>query len=173
MASLLLASLEPILLPFWSPKLKILPKPPCTPETFRRSPKIMPRRLQKPQRGSKKSHKTLERAPAKLQNWLTEAFEASLFEYNAKLQLAIRSVHLTSSTVGSLKLEKSRFHRKYVPVMGTISTFRSSQCTLKCCKFIAEGSQVENTFFPIHRLHDAVHGPLCDLYILHSAKFYS
>ena len=124
--SLLLVSPEPILFPFWSPKLaqilmKIIPKPACTPETFRKSPEMLPRRLQKPQQRSQKSPKTLERAPTKLQIWLTEAFEAYLFDHNAQLQLAVRGVHLTSSTAGSMKPEKSRLHRRCFPVMDTSS----------------------------------------------------
>ena len=68
------------------------------------TPKKAPAGLSKPCRGSKNARKPLQRAPTKHQNWIAEGVEASFLDHNANVQYAIRSAHLTRSTMSAVNL---------------------------------------------------------------------
>ena len=191
-AALLHASPERLSPPFWDPKsvqnlLKIVSKPPCTPEALRRSPKMLPRCLQKPQRGSKKARKTLQRASTKLQNWLPEAFEASFLitmqNYNPRFavctsqapQLGLRSFQKLFST-RKFSTYSSQFavHRTYFPFIDTtvcisqlaVHTQMLIVHRLGLATFKIRFSQRTDFMVPC----TALHGLLGHLYIAQSAR---
>ena len=133
-----------ILAPKWDQNfLKIILKPACAPEALRRSPKILPRCLQKPQRGSKKARKTLQRA-SRSSEFGSPKVPRRLFSiamYNSPFavcpsqtpQLSLRSFEKIFSTpTFSTYSSKFGVHRSTFLSEMQLPTFRNSQCTFRC-----------------------------------------
>ena len=112
--SSLLASPERFSVPFWDPKFvqnlfKMTPKPPCTPETSPRWPKMLPRCLRSLAEALKKLARRSKGLP-RSNEFGSKKLSRRLFCYhNAKLHLKIRSLHLKSSLVGSMKVSRHSF----------------------------------------------------------------